>query len=88
VSAAYFAVRMAAEVLLKGVKTRRDDKVANALGRVLGQEYRDAMLWLYEERKRADYRAFLFNRERAALAVRRAEEILSEVLERIRRERG
>ena len=35
VSAAYFSVRMLSETYLKGLRTRRDDKIANALATIL-----------------------------------------------------
>ncbi len=40
ISASYFSVRMLSEIYLKGIKTRRDDKIANALGRKLGDQVR------------------------------------------------
>ena len=72
VSAAYFSVRLLAESLLK-MRTRRDDKIANALrrrlelaiGRWEAERVRREFLALFEARKRADHRADIFGREEA-----------------------
>ncbi len=76
VSASYFAVRLMAESFLKGLTTTKDDKIANALGRSLGPKVREEMLWLYEERKKADHRPYLFDKERASLAVKKSSELI------------
>ncbi len=62
VSAAYFSVRLMAEVLLKDIKTTKDDKIANAIGRILGKNFKEETMWLYEERKKADHRPFFFDK--------------------------
>ncbi len=83
VSAAYFSVRLMAEVLLKDVKTTKDDKIANAIGRLLGREFKDEMMWLYEERKKADHRPFFFDEKRASLVIERASNILEVMKDKI-----
>ncbi len=84
VSAAYFAVRLAAESRLRGLRTRRDDKIANALARLLvrtlGEEgaerVRKEYLALFEARKLADHRPYQFSREEAELLISKARELL------------
>lgn len=84
VSAAYFAVRLAAESKLRGLKTRRDDKIANALARVLSrtlgdegaERVRREYLALFEARKLADHRPYQFSREEAEDVVSRARKLL------------
>ncbi len=84
VSAAYFAVRLAAESKLRGLRTRRDDKIANALARVLSRTLgeggaelvRREYLSLFEARKLADHRPYLFSREEAEDVVSRARKLL------------
>jgi len=88
VSAAYFSVRLMAEVLLKDLKTTKDDKIANAVGRILGREIKEEILWLYEERKKADHRPFLFDRERASLVVSKASKLLKIIESEISSEAG
>ncbi|GEM_PF-394248 len=83
VSASYFSVRLAAESVLKGLKTSKDDKIANALERVLSKklgekrakEVRNRYMGLYAARKLADHRAFSFNRELASSYVEMAGEL-------------
>ena len=88
VSSSYFAVRLMAEVLLEDLKTTKDDKIANAVGRILGREVKEEIMWLFEERKKADHRPFFFDKERTSLIVERASKLLSVLKEEIeRRER-
>ena len=85
VSASYFAVRMAAESLLRGLRTKKDDKVANALARllepVLGEErarnVRNSFLRLFSLRKAADHTPRVFSAEEAREVVEEAERILA-----------
>jgi len=84
VSAAYFSVRLAAESKLRGLKTKKDDKIANALARLLsrsmGKEASERVkyeyLSLFEARKLADHRPYSFEREDAERLVRRAKKLL------------
>ncbi len=88
VSASYFSVRLAAESVLKGLKTSKDDKIANALERVLSKklgkerakEMRDRYMGLYAARKLADHRAFSFDRELASSYVKMAKELRKVIL--------
>lgn len=83
VSASYFSVRLAAESVLKGLTTRKDDKIANALrtilsvklGRERAEEFRSAYMSLFEARKIADHRPQSFQREEAEYYVKLAEEL-------------
>ncbi len=92
VSASYFAVRMAAESLLRGLRTRKDDKVANALKRLLeptlgeerAGEIRNSFLRLFSLRKAADHTPRVFSLEEAREIVREAEAVLV-TLEAVRR---
>ncbi len=86
VSAAYFSVRMAAELLTRS-RARRDDKLANALGNLMGDEFRIKMMALYEFRKRADYRSKMTSEGEAKIAVRDAKQLLESIIEEIE-ERG
>jgi len=83
VSASYFAVRLAAEAMLKGVITTKDDKIANAVGRVLGSDVREEIMWIYEERKKADHRPFFFDEKRASLVFGKASEVFEKIKEEI-----
>ncbi|MDK2384924.1 MAG: hypothetical protein QI199_09010, partial [Candidatus Korarchaeota archaeon] len=64
VSASYFSVRLAAESVLKGLKTSKDDKIATALERVLSKklgekgakEVKNRYRGLDAARKLADHR--------------------------------
>ncbi len=87
VSAAYFSVRMAAELLTQS-RARRDDKLANALGNLMGDEVKARMMALYELRKRADYRGKLTSEGEAKLAVREAEHLLNSILEEMGKGEG
>ncbi len=88
VSASYFSVRLAAESVLKGLKTSKDDKIANALERVLSKklgekeakEVKNRYMGLYAARKLADHRAFSFNRELASSYVEIAGELRKVIL--------
>ncbi len=80
VSAAYFSVRLMAEALIGDIRTTKDDKVANALGRLLGRDARESMMWLFGERKRADHRPYFFDESTATLAI----EVAKELLERMK----
>lgn len=92
VSASYFAVRMAAESLLRGLRTRKDDKVANALARMLepalgeerAAEVRVSFLRLFSLRKAADHTLRIFSEEEAREIVEEAERVLA-TLEAVRR---
>ncbi|RDD53293.1 MAG: HEPN domain-containing protein [Candidatus Korarchaeota archaeon NZ13-K] len=86
VSASYFAVRMVAELLLRDLRTRKDDKIANALGRVMGEDSRRELMYLFERRKEADHRDRVFTREEAEDVVSRARSLLERILERIERD--
>ena len=88
VSAAYFAVRLAAESKLRGLKTKKDDKIANALARLLSRSLgreasertRSEYLSQFEARKLADHRPYSFEREDAERQVMRAKELLRTIL--------
>ncbi len=88
-SAAYFSVRLAAESVLRGLKTKRDDKIANALERVLSRklgrkkarDIRNAYMTLFEARKLADHRPISLSKEEAETYVRMAERLRAIVLE-------
>ncbi len=84
VSSAYFSVRMLVELYLRGVKTRKDDKLANALGRKLGDHYRKELMFLFEMRKEADHRDKIFSREEADEILRRARRIFYFLLNEMR----
>ena len=83
VSAAYFSVRMLAEHMMPGLRTSKDDKIANALKRMLSREVgedeaeriRSKFLSLFEARKRADHRPFMFEEDEARFFVEMAMEI-------------
>ncbi len=88
VSAAYFAVRLLAESKLMGLRTRKDDKIANALYRLLlrlGEEeaewIRRSFMKLFEARKMADHTSVSFNREEAKSLVRLAMELVERIEE-------
>ncbi len=89
VSAAYFSVRLAAESILKGLKTKKDDKIANALMKVLSRklgekkakELKDEYMALFEARKIADHRPISFSKEMAEFYVRTAEKLRDIILE-------
>ncbi|MCD6244989.1 MAG: HEPN domain-containing protein [Candidatus Korarchaeota archaeon] len=81
VSSAYFSVRMMAELYLKDTKTRKDDKLANALGRKLGDEVRKEFLFLFEMRKEADHRDKIFSQSEADKILRRAKRIFNVLLD-------
>ena len=88
VSAAYFSVRTLAEHVIRGLRTSKDDKIANALKRSLlnyaseeeAERFRAIYLSLFEARKRADHRPFMFNREDAEFYLRLAREIREKLL--------
>ncbi len=80
VSAAYFSVRMLSETYLKGLRTRRDDKIANALGKKLGDQVRLEYLYLFERRKEADHRDKVFGKEEARRIVARAESLFNRLI--------
>ncbi|MCD6244681.1 MAG: HEPN domain-containing protein [Candidatus Korarchaeota archaeon] len=78
VSAAYFSVRLAAESVLKGLKTRKDDKIANALEKILSRELgvekardiKNSYMKLFVARKLADHRPISFSKDEAEAYVR------------------
>ncbi len=80
VSAAYFSVRMLAEYMMPGLRTSKDDKIANALRRMLSRKVgedeaeriRSDFLSLFEARKRADHRPFMFEEREAKFFVEMA----------------
>ena len=81
VSAAHFSVRMLVESLLTELRTRRDDKIANALGRKLGEEARMDFLFLFERRKEADHRSEIFGEEEAREIISRAEALFNHIMD-------
>ncbi len=83
VSSSYFSVRMLTELYLKGLKTRKDDKLANALGRMLGDDFRREFMFLFERRKEADHRDKIFSREEAEDVLRRAKKIFYRLLDEL-----
>ncbi len=83
VSAAYFSVRLMAEALIGDIRTTKDDKVANALGRLLGRDARESMMWLFGERKRADHRPYFFDESAASHVIEVARELLERMRERL-----
>lgn len=85
VSSAYFSVRMLTELYLKDIKTKRDDKLANALGRRLGDDIRKDFLFLFEMRKEADHRDKIFSRDEADRILRKAELIFNLLLDLLRK---
>ncbi len=93
VSAAYFSVRMAAEAFLLGMRTKKDDKIARGLKRLLtpilggegAEEVRLSFLQLFDMRKAADHRPTKMTREDAEFAVGRARELRAAILEAARR---
>jgi len=83
VSAAYFAVRIYAESLLK-LRTRKDDKIANAVARALSgrhpekaNEARVKFLELFEARKIADHRPRVLSKSEAEYWVSEAKALMS-----------
>ncbi len=83
VSAAYFSVRLMAEALIGDIRTTKDDKIANALGRLLGWDARERMMWLFGERKRADHRAHFFDESTAFQVLETARELLERMREKL-----
>jgi len=89
VSAAYFSVKMTTEHLLKGLRTTKDDKVANALKRLLlvkvgekkAEIVRRRFLALFEARKLADHRPRMLTEEEAEKFVKMAIELRKIILE-------
>ena len=87
VSASYFAVRLTVEHFIEGLRTTKDDKIANALFRIaerkVGREeatrLKGTFLFLFNERKRADHRPHLFSREEAERIVRVARSLRDEI---------
>jgi len=87
VSAAYFSVRLAAESVLN-IKTKRDDKIANAVRRLLEvkvgvEKAREAWIEymkLFDCRKMADHRGKLYSREEAKRCIEIAEKLRSLIL--------
>ena len=88
VSAAYFSVRAAVEHLLPGLRTSKDDKIANALKRVLrrelgdegAEEARGKFLALFEARKVADHRPKSMEEEEARFYVSLAVDLRKMIL--------
>ena len=81
VSAAYFSVRMLAEVYLKDLRTRKDDKIANALGRKLGEDTKKDFLYLFERRKEADHRDKIFTKKEAEEVLDMAESLFNKIMD-------
>ncbi len=75
ISASYFAVRMLAEIFLKDLKTKKDDKIANALGRALNESVRRDFMYLFEKRKEADHRDKIFRMDEAEDILNRARKL-------------
>jgi len=88
VSAAYFSLRLAAESTL-GIKTKRDDKIANAVRRLLEakigpREAKEAWrkyMKLFDSRKLADHRGKLYTREEAEACIKTAKELRKLILQ-------
>ncbi len=84
VSAAYFAVRLTVEHRVRGLRTTKDDKIANALKRTLevrvGRERAEGArrdyLDLFVRRKTADHRPYSFSREEAEDALEKASRLI------------
>jgi uncharacterized protein (UPF0332 family) len=74
ISASYFAVRMLAEIFLKDLN-RKDDKIANALGRALNESVRRDFMYLFEKRKEADHRDKIFRMDEAWDILNRARKL-------------
>ncbi len=93
VSASYFSVRLLVEHLIKGLKTSKDDKIANALyrriegkiGRKAASDVRKRYLKLFQSRKIADHKPYLFSREEAEYIVMEAKKLISEIEESLSR---
>ena len=89
VSASYFAVRLTVEHFLPDIRTTKDDKLANALFREIkrrkgeekAKEVKKCFLFLFNERKKADHRPYIFSGEEAFGIVARAESLIEELLE-------
>ena len=83
VSAAYFSLRILVEHMIPNLRTNKDDKIANALKRMLLREIgeegaeriRSKFLSLFEARKRADHRPYMFEEDEARFFVEMALEI-------------
>ncbi len=86
VSASYFAVRLFVEYYIP-IKTTKDDKIANALYRTLKQrlgerkakEMKEIYLNLFQRRKVADHRPYLFSKEEAEEVLKNARELVKEL---------
>ncbi|MGB9631323.1 MAG: HEPN domain-containing protein [Candidatus Methanodesulfokora sp.] len=89
VSASYFAIRLLTEHFIPNLTTTKDDKIANALFREVerrvnrrkAEEMRYTYLFLFSERKRADHRADLFEKEEAKTIVEKAVSFMEELKE-------
>ena len=88
ISAAYFSVRLAAESILRGIKTRKDDKIANALERLLArklgrkraEELKAKYMALFSARKLADHRPYTFQKSQAEKHIKTAEKLRNTIL--------
>ncbi len=89
VSASYFAVRLLVEHLIPGLKTTKDDKIANALyravegrrGRKVAKSVKARYMELFAYRKMADHHDTLFSLEDSRKIVQMAETLMKEVTE-------
>ncbi len=90
VSAAYFSVRLAAESILD-IRTKRDDKIANAVRRLLeprvgtgkAEEAWKKYMKLFDSRKLADHRGKLYTRSEAEDCVKTARELRRLILQEL-----
>ena len=87
VSSAYFACRMAAEQVLIELRApipRRDDKLANSVGNVLGRRVAEELKLLYSWRIQADYYDTEVDRGSAVRILDRARALFSRLEEWLR----
>ncbi|MDK2372104.1 MAG: hypothetical protein QI197_01855 [Candidatus Korarchaeota archaeon] len=89
VSASYFATRLLVEHLIGGLKTSKDDKIANALQRRLeerigeerARDIKERYLKLFMRRKIADHKPYLFSKDEAEWTVMEAKRLMEEIME-------
>ncbi len=89
VSASYFATRLLVEHLIRGLKTSKDDKIANALQRRLeerigeerARDIKERYLKLFMRRKIADHKPYLFSKDEAEWTVLEAKRLMEEIME-------
>ncbi len=88
VSASYFAVRLTVEHFLNKLRTTKDDKIANALfrevskrlGKREAERMRKEYMLLFNERKKADHRPYLFMKDETTRLVQMAESLREEII--------